>query len=86
MKVKNVSAQKWTGADGFATVSIAPGDTVEMSEARAKLLVADFPGDFELVGAVAPKPAKEIADLSPESTEDDEDGDEKPRKRGRKGK
>lgn len=80
MRIKNISGKRWTGSDGFATVSIAPGEVGELSEARARLLFADYPGDFEVIEPVTPKPVEEIGAI--ENSEDAE-----PRRKGRgKGK
>lgn len=82
MRIKNISGKRWTGSDGFATVSIAPGEVGELSEARARLLFADYPGDFEVIEPVTPKPVEEIGAIEIEITEE-----EQPRRKGRgKGK
>jgi hypothetical protein len=91
MKIKNVSAKRWTGSDGATTVSIAPGETGELSEARAKLLLADFPQEFEQIGsdAVVPdsnKASQEIGALEIEITDDATGVIESERPRRRKGK
>jgi len=54
-KVKFHGKIEYSGWDGDKPVNFAPGDTLEVSDAKAEQLLADFPHDFALASG---KPKK----------------------------
>lgn len=48
--IKNVGGAAWSGRDFDGTeVTIRPGETAEVSEKRAELMIADYPRLFQRV-------------------------------------
>lgn len=68
VRVKNVGLTKWSGHDGGKMVGMAPGETCELSPARAAALLLDFPGRFaaelEPEASAASTPAPEAGQAS----------------------
>lgn len=59
VKLKNKGNGTYRTHDGGAEVVANAGDEFEVSDARGEQILADFPDQFELVGAVKGKKAKE---------------------------
>lgn len=51
--VKNVSEELYSGFDGDELVTLKPGESVEVSDAKAAQLAEDRPHEFEIAAAAA---------------------------------